>query len=101
MFSVGVSYPAPSPSSPAPRRLWLYFGSGPDDNDTLVVDGLGTAAQVEEPDVGATNGVLHVIDRVLGFPAQTVGEKVAMDPMMRAAHSLGEQVKGNPFKIYS
>ena len=31
-----------------------------------MIDGQGVASEVTEPDIGATNGVIHVIDRVLG-----------------------------------
>ena len=44
-----------------------------------------------EPDIGATNGVIHVIDRVLGVPQHTIAEKLAMDPMMSSVFSLGNQ----------
>jgi uncharacterized surface protein with fasciclin (FAS1) repeats len=49
----------------------------------LTIDGMGVTADVVEPDIGATNGVIHVINRVLGFPAHTIEEKLAMDPMTR------------------
>ncbi len=84
MFSANVPYPS---WSEVPRRLWLYYSNA----SSLVVDGLGTAAAVEEADVGVTNGVVHVIDRVLGMPAQTVYEKLEKDPMMSSAFSLGNQ----------
>lgn len=56
-----------------------------------MLDGQGVTAEVVEPDIGATNGVIHVIDRVLGVPQHTIAEKLAMDPMMSSVHSLGNQ----------
>jgi hypothetical protein len=57
----------------------------------LTIDGMGVTADVVEPDIGATNGVIHVINRVLGFPAHTIEEKLAMDPMTR--FGLGLKIK--------
>ncbi len=74
MYDAPVSFPPGSSS-----RLWLYFRQ---DNETLMVDGLGAAAEVVQADVGATNGVIHIIDRVLGIPAQSVYDKLADDPML-------------------
>ena len=56
-----------------------------------MLDGQGVTAEVVEPDIGATNGVIHVIDRILGVPQHTIGEKLAMDPMLSSVHSLGNQ----------
>ena len=72
MYDAQLSFPAGTG-----HRLWLYFS-----NETMMVDGLGAAAEVSEADVGATNGVIHVIDRVLGIPAGTVLDKISTDPMM-------------------
>ena len=84
-----------------------------------MLDGQGVTAEVVEPDIGATNGVIHVIDRILGVPQHTIGklllrflaankrkdqssikiqfwftligEKLAMDPMLSSVFSLGNQ----------
>lgn len=56
-----------------------------------MLDGQGVTAEVVEPDIGATNGVIHVIDRVLGVPQHTIAEKLALDPMMSSVYSLGNQ----------
>ena len=61
------------------NKLWLYFHN----NETLMVDGLGVTSEVMEADIGATNGVIHVIDKVLGVPMETVYQKLEVDPMMR------------------
>lgn len=67
----------------APRRN-LYFNivqSG--HNKTLTVEGGGVNATVIQPDIAATNGIVHIIDRVLGVPFTTVGRKLATDPMLK------------------
>ena len=46
-----------------------------------MLDGQGVTAEVVEPDIGATNGVIHVIDRILGVPQHTIGKKHALKNM--------------------
>lgn len=61
----------------------LYFNvvvSG--SNHTLTVEGGGVNATVIQPDIAATNGIIHIIDRVLGIASHTVQEKLATDPSM-------------------
>lgn len=52
-------------------------------NQTLTVEAGGVNATAVYADIGATNGVIHVIDRVLGIPFTTVGRKVATDPVLK------------------
>ena len=54
-----------------------------------MLDGQGVTAEVVEPDIGATNGVIHVIDRILGVPQHTIGQKLAMDPMLSSVYRYG------------
>ena len=61
-------------------QLWFYYKTN---NETLTIDGMGVTADVVEPDIGATNGVIHVINKVLGFPVHSIEEKLALDPMTR------------------
>ena len=49
----------------------------------MTVEGRGVNATVVEKDIGTINGVIHVVDRVLGVPYQTVGERIQSDPNMR------------------
>jgi uncharacterized surface protein with fasciclin (FAS1) repeats len=56
-----------------------------------MVDGGGTMAEIVEKDIGASNGVIQVINKVLGFPQDNVREKLRSDPMMTKTNSLGEQ----------
>lgn len=59
-------------------------------NRTMTVEGGGVNATVLHADVAAINGVIHIIDRVLGIPYATVGRKVATDPMLNMTHTLGK-----------
>lgn len=73
-----------------PRKS-LYFNvvvSG--NNKTLTVEGGGVNATVIQPDIAATNGIVHIIDRVLGVPFTTVGGKLATDPMLNKTYQLGK-----------
>lgn len=44
------------------------------------MEGGGVNATAVMGDIGATNGILHIIDRVLGIPYLTVYSKLADDP---------------------
>ncbi|XP_075231724.1 fasciclin 1 Fas1 domain-containing, partial [Lycorma delicatula] len=79
----------------APKRS-LYFNivqSG--HNKTLTVEGGGVNATVIQPDIAATNGIVHIIDRVLGVPFTTVGRKLATDPMLNKTYILGKEENAN------
>ncbi|XP_050514613.1 fasciclin-1 [Diabrotica virgifera virgifera] len=58
-------------------------------NRTLTVEGGGVNATVIQPDLAATNGIIHIIDRVLGVPYSTVYDKLRTDPMLRDTFNLG------------
>uniref|UniRef100_A0A1B6D4C3 FAS1 domain-containing protein n=1 Tax=Clastoptera arizonana TaxID=38151 RepID=A0A1B6D4C3_9HEMI len=89
-----------------PRKK-LYFNvimSG--NNKTLTVEGGGVNATVIQPDIAATNGFVHIIDRVLGVPFTTVGRKLATDPMLNKTNELGKYENFNdqlddPHKHYT
>ena len=49
----------------------------------MTVWGRGVNASVVESDIGTVNGVVHIIDRVLGVPYMTIGEYMENDPDMR------------------
>ena len=49
----------------------------------MTVSARGINATVVEKDIGTINGVIHVIDRVLGVPYQSVYERLSTDPNMR------------------
>lgn len=57
------------------ERRKLYFRVvGDDRNRTLSVQGGGVNALAVQADIGATDGIIHIIDRVLGMPYLTVYE---------------------------
>ncbi|KAI5728650.1 hypothetical protein M8J77_019044 [Diaphorina citri] len=66
-----------------------------EDNTTFSVEGGGVNATVLHPDIASTNGIIHIIDTMLGVPFTTVGRKVATDPQLRSAHKLGEMLHFN------
>ena len=80
MFGARVKYPEDRND-----RLWFYISDAGGEfmKQHLVVDGLGVTATVREPDIGATNGIIHVIDKVLGIPSSTIKQKLSEDPMLR------------------
>ena len=49
----------------------------------LTVEGGGVNATATTPDLITTQGVVHIIDRVLGIPYQTIKEKLETDPQIR------------------
>nr|CAI5853120.1 unnamed protein product [Callosobruchus analis] len=65
------------------------------DNRTLTVDGGGVNATVIQADLAATNGIIHIIDRVLGVPYTTVLDKLRTDPMLQNTYRLGQYQKFN------
>lgn len=70
----------------------LYFNvvtSGT--NRTVTVEGGGVNATVIQPDLAATNGIIHVIDRVLGVPYTTVYDKLQTDYSLNYTYQLGKQ----------
>ncbi|XP_053603497.1 fasciclin-1 isoform X2 [Plodia interpunctella] len=81
-------YQAPTAS----LRKYLYFNvlmHG--HNQTLTVEGGGVNATVTQPNIAATNGFVHIIDRVLGVPYTTVYEKMKTDPMLNVTYNLGKR----------
>ncbi|CAH0553229.1 unnamed protein product [Brassicogethes aeneus] len=68
----------------------LYFNvvdSGT--NRTMSVEGGGVNATVVQSDLAATNGIIHIIDRVLGVPCTTIWDKLRTDPMLNSTFYLG------------
>ncbi|XP_046682361.1 fasciclin-1 isoform X3 [Homalodisca vitripennis] len=80
----------------APRKSLYFNVVHQGHNKTLTVEGGGVNATVIQPDIAATNGIVHIIDRVLGVPFTTVGRKLATDPMLNKTYQLG---KTNNFNI--
>ncbi|GFY24761.1 fasciclin-1 [Trichonephila clavipes] len=57
----------------------------------LTVDGVGVKAAAVQADIGAVDGMVHIIDRLLGMPYQTVYLKLASDPDLKVTYELAEQ----------
>ncbi|XP_028175728.1 fasciclin-1 [Ostrinia nubilalis] len=73
-------------------RKYLYFNVlTKGNNQTLTVEGGGVNATVIQPNIAATNGFVHIIDRVLGVPYTTVFEKLKTDPMLNITYNLGRR----------
>ncbi|XP_004924047.2 fasciclin-1 isoform X2 [Bombyx mori] len=73
-------------------RKYLYFNIlTRGQNQTLTVEGGGVNATVIQPNIAATNGFVHIIDRVLGVPYTTVFEKLKADPMLNITYNLGKR----------
>ena len=69
-----------TPASLASNRVWFHFNPL---DQKMTVSARGINATVVEKDIGTINGVIHVIDRVLGVPYQTIYERLSTDPQMR------------------
>lgn len=69
------------------ERKFLYFNILTKDenggNKTITVEGGGVNATLVQSDIAATNGFVHIIDRVLGIPYTNVQEKMLTDPMLK------------------
>jgi len=74
----------------------LYFRVvGEDANTRLTVEGGGVNATAVQADIGATNGIIHIIDRVLGMPFQNIFDKLKSDPSLTFTYKLGTQGNQN------
>lgn len=51
-------------------------------NETITVEGGGVNATIITPNIAATNGIIHITDRVFGVPYTTVYDKLQSDPML-------------------
>lgn len=71
--------------STAADRKKLYFNvvQEPSGNQIVTVEGGGVNATVVTANIAATNGLIHIIDRVLGVPYTTVLDKLRTDPMLK------------------
>ena len=75
----------------ADNRRSLYFRvAGGDTSPRLTVEGGGVNATAVQADIGATNGIIHIIDRVLGMPFQNIYDKLKSDPTLSFSYELGE-----------
>ncbi|KAJ8667180.1 hypothetical protein QAD02_008842 [Eretmocerus hayati] len=90
------------------ERTNLYFdvAVGPSGNHSVTVEGGGVNASIITANIGATNGIIHIIDRVFGVPYSTVLDKLRTDPTLNSTYHLGNRYEfneqlGNPKKRYT
>lgn len=76
----------------AAEKKKLYFNVAQDSNGKpiITVEGGGVNATIITANIAATNGLIHIIDRVLGVPYTTVLEKLKTDPMLNSTYFLGQ-----------
>lgn len=69
----------------------LYFGVAHPTETTqvLTVEGGGVNSTAVQADIGTTNGVFHIVDKVLGIPYQTVHEKLHDDFDLMTTYLVG------------
>ncbi|XP_017877413.1 fasciclin-1 isoform X3 [Ceratina calcarata] len=79
--------------STAVDRKKLYFNvvQEPSGNQVVTVEGGGVNATVITGNIAATNGLIHIIDRVFGVPYTTVLDKLRTDPMLNSTYFLGQR----------
>jgi uncharacterized surface protein with fasciclin (FAS1) repeats len=68
-----------TPASLAANRVFFHYSPN---NGLMSVEGRGVNATMQETDIGTINGVVHVIDRVLGVPYRTCADKMQSDPSL-------------------
>jgi uncharacterized surface protein with fasciclin (FAS1) repeats len=74
----------------------LYFRVvGAEITPRLTVEGGGVNATAIQADIGATNGIIHIIDRVLGMPFQNIYDKLRTDPQLSFSYELGRMGNQN------
>ena len=65
------------------RKLLFSYFVDEDGKKIFHVEGHGANATILQPDIGATNGFIHIIDKVLGIPDLNVTAKFASNPMLQ------------------
>ncbi|RLU21789.1 hypothetical protein DMN91_006165 [Ooceraea biroi] len=73
------------------QKLFFNVVQTPFGNQTVTVEGGGVNATIITANIAATNGVIHIIDRLLGVPYTTVFEKLRTDPMLNTTYILGQR----------
>lgn len=66
------------------RGKKLFFNMVDDGNERkFYVEGGVVNATIEKADIAATDGVIHLINKVLGFADISVYDKIRTDPMLK------------------
>lgn len=76
-------------SADGKRNQYYAVAQASEDMEVLTVEGGGVNSTAIQADIGATNGVAHVVDKILGIPFQTVYEKVKDDFDLRTTYIIG------------
>lgn len=71
------------PTAADRKKLYFNVVQEPSGKQIVTVEGGGVNATVVTANIAATNGLIHIIDRVLGVPYTTVLEKLKTDPMLK------------------
>lgn len=71
------------PTAAAKKNLFFNVAPSPYGNETVTVEGGGVNATIITANIAATNGMIHIIDRVLGIPYTTVLDKLKLDPQLK------------------
>ncbi|KAK0079745.1 hypothetical protein PV325_000871 [Microctonus aethiopoides] len=88
-FELVVGYSVHVPTAAMWKSLYFNVVDGNNGSQTVTVEGGGVNATVITANIAATNGIIHIIDRVLGVPYTTVLDKLRTDPMLNATYFLG------------
>ena len=79
----------------ADRHRKLYFNAiGQLSNRTLTVEGGGVNATIVQGDIAALNGLVHIVDKILGIPSASMLDKILSDPMMRYVDQVNLRIRG-------
>ncbi|XP_053212750.1 fasciclin-1-like [Panonychus citri] len=78
-------------ASLAPNKK-LYFSVAA---DRLYVEGDGVKAATVLQDIACTNGVIHVINKVLGIPSSPIKDKLREDPQLRTTFTVAEKMRSD------
>ncbi|XP_057339472.1 fasciclin-1 isoform X2 [Microplitis mediator] len=79
------------PTAASWKSLYFNVAEGSNGSQMVTVEGGGVNATVITANIAATNGIIHIIDRVLGIPYTTVLDKLRTDPMLNSTYMLGQQ----------
>ncbi|XP_017796354.1 PREDICTED: fasciclin-1-like, partial [Habropoda laboriosa] len=79
------------PTAADRKKLYFNVVQEASGNQVVTVEGGGVNATVITANIAATNGLIHIIDRVLGVPYTTVLEKLKTDPMLNSTYFLGQR----------
>ncbi|CAK9832590.1 FAS1 [Anthophora retusa] len=79
------------PTAADRKKLYFNVVQEASGNQVVTVEGGGVNATMVMANIAATNGLIHIIDRVLGVPYTTVLDKLRTDPMLNSTYFLGQR----------